>query len=205
MNYLDFKEKMFELSCFNINQIYTWQPNFDRNNLTRWVKKGRLIRLRQGYYTFPEYKKMAGFSYYVANRIYKPSYVSLHSALAFFGMIPEAVVQITSVTSLKTVGFKNDFGEYSYKTVKSVFMFGYDLKPFGKDITVKFAKPEKALLDLLYLYPFYDTKEALLDLRLDEDILQNDLDINLMEQFTSKYNNKALDKRVKLLRDAYGL
>ena len=205
MNYLDFKEKLFELSCFNINQIYTWQPNFDRNNLTRWVKKGRLIRLRQGYYTFPEYKKMAGFSYYVANRIYKPSYVSLHSALAFFGMIPEAVVQITSVTSLKTVGFKNDFGEYSYKTVKSVFMFGYDLKPFGKDITVKFAKPEKALLDLLYLYPFYDTKEALLDLRLDEDILQNDLDINLMEQFTSKYNNKALDKRVKLLRDAYGL
>ena len=57
MNYLVFKEKMFELSCFNINQIYVWQPHFDRNNLTRWLKKGMLVRLRQGYYTFPEYKK----------------------------------------------------------------------------------------------------------------------------------------------------
>jgi len=205
VNYLEFKEKMFELSCFNINQIYTWQPNFDRNNLTRWVKNGHLVRLRQGYYTFPEYKKIAGFSYFVANRIYKPSYVSLHSALAFYGMIPEAVVQITSVTSLKTVGFKNDFSEYSYKTVKSDFMFGYDLKPFGKNITVKFAKPEKALLDLLYLYPFYDTKEGLLELRFDDDILHNDIDNDLMEQYTAIYKNKALDKRVKLLCDAYGL
>jgi predicted transcriptional regulator of viral defense system len=109
MNYLDFKQKMFSLACFNINQIYAWQPHFDRNNLTRWVKKRLLIRLKQGYYTFPEYKNKPEFSYYIANRIYKPSYISLHTALSFYGIIPEAVVQITSVTSLKTAIFKNDF------------------------------------------------------------------------------------------------
>lgn len=54
MNYLEFRNQMFETACFNINQVYAWQPDFDRNNFVRWTRKGLLIRLRQGYYTFPE-------------------------------------------------------------------------------------------------------------------------------------------------------
>ncbi len=49
MTFLEFKDKLCDLACFNIYQVYAWQPDFDRNNLTRWVKKGYLIRLRQGY------------------------------------------------------------------------------------------------------------------------------------------------------------
>jgi len=205
MNYLDFKENMFEISCFNVNQIYVKYPNFDRNNLTRWVKKGRLVRLRRGYYSFPEFKKHTGFSYFIANRIYQPSYISLYTALAFYGLIPEAVVQITSVTSLKTATFVNEFGEFSYKTVKNDLMFGYDLKTESNDITIKFAKPEKALLDLLYLYPFYDNIEAMIDLRLDADVLHNELDLKLMNRFSIRYKNKAFEKRVKILQKAYDL
>jgi hypothetical protein len=47
MTFLEFKDKMFDLACFNIYQINAWQPDFDRNNLTRWIKKGYLIRLRK--------------------------------------------------------------------------------------------------------------------------------------------------------------
>jgi len=205
MNYLDFRQKMFDFACFNINQIYAWQPHFDRNNLTRWIKRGLLIRLKQGYYTFPEYKNKPGFSYYFANKIYKPSYISLHTALSFYGIIPESVVQITSVTSLKTATFINSFGEYSYKTVKGELMFGYDLKQQSDDKALKLAKPEKALLDLLYLYPFYNTVQEMTDLRLDEDFMHDDLDIDIMKEFTAKFKNKALTKRVKLLFDAYEL
>jgi hypothetical protein len=111
MNYLEFKNKMFDLGCFNIHQVYAWEPGFDRNSFVRWANKGLLIRLRQGYYSFPEYKSKPDFGLYFANRIYRPSYVSLHTALAFYGIIPEAVVQITSITTLKTVSFNNDFGE----------------------------------------------------------------------------------------------
>jgi len=205
MNYLDFKNKMFDIACFNINQIYAWQPHFDKNNLTRWLKKGLLIRLKQGYYTFPEYENKPGFSYYFANRIYKPSYISLHTALSFYGIIPESVVQITSVTSLKTAVFKNDFGEYSYKSVKNNLMFGYDLKQHSNNTVLKFAKPEKALLDLLYLYPFYNTIQEMKDLRFDEDFMYDDLDTELIKKYTEKFNNKTLAKRVKLLFEAYGL
>lgn len=205
MNYLEFRNKMFDSGCFSINQVYAWQPGFDRNNFVRWTQKGLLVRLRQGYYTFPEYKSKPDFTLYFANRMYRPSYVSLHTALAFYGMIPEAVVQITSVCSLKTADFNNDFGTFSYKSVREELMFGYDLKPIADGRTVLLAKPEKALLDLLYLYPFYNTEHELEELRLDEDFMHNDLDKKLMESFALKFKNKALQKRMDLLISTYKL
>ncbi len=205
MTFLEFKDRLFDLACFNIHQVYAWQSDFDRNNLTRWAKKGYLIRLRQGYFAFPEYKNKPDYSLYFANRIYRPSYISLHTALAFYGMIPEAVVQIASVTSLKTASFWNDFGEYSYKNVKENLLFGYELKPMADNRTIQFASPEKALLDLLYLYPFYDTGEELEELRLDEDYLHDDVNKDLLMDYCAKFQSKALDRRVKLLFKIYDL
>ncbi len=196
---------MFRLACFSIHQVYAWKPDFDRNNLTRWAKKGYIVRLRQGYFTFPEYKGKSDYTLYFANRIYRPSYISLHTALAFYGMIPEAVVQITSVTSLKTVSFSNDFGTYTYNSIKEELMFGYDLKPMSDKRTLQFAIPEKALLDLLYLYPFYDNEEEMEELRLDEDFLHEQLNIPLLLDFSEKFRNKALDRRLGLLLKTYEL
>ena len=169
------------------------------------MKKGYLIRLRQRYFAFSEYKSKPDYSLYFANRIYRPSYISLHTALSFYGMIPEAVVQITSVTSLKTASFANEFGEYSYKNVKENLMFGYELKPMADNRTIQFAAPEKALLDLLYLYPFYDNKQELEELRLDEDYLQDDLNKDVLMDYCAKFQSKALDHRVKLLFKTYDL
>ncbi|WP_244437202.1 type IV toxin-antitoxin system AbiEi family antitoxin domain-containing protein [Bacteroides reticulotermitis] len=169
------------------------------------LRKAILSGLRQGYFAFSEYKSKLDYSFYFANRIYRPSYISLHTALSFYGMIPEAVVQITSVTSLKTASFNNDFGEYSYKNVKESLMFGYELKPIADNRTIQFATPEKALLDLLYLYPFYDSEQELEELRLDEDYLQDDLNVDLLMEYSAKFQSKALDHRVKLLLKTYDL
>jgi predicted transcriptional regulator of viral defense system len=205
MNYLDFKNRMFDLVCFNTHQVYAWAPDFDRNNFVRWAKKGLLLRLRQGYYTFPEYKSKSDFTLFFANRIYRPSYISLHTALAFYGIIPEAIVQITSVTSLKTASFQNDIGEYEYKSIRKELMFGYDIKPIANGQSLQLAQPEKSLLDLLYLYPFYNTEQEIENLRLDEDFLQDELDLQLLENYLLKFKSKALEKRVKLLKNTYRL
>jgi predicted transcriptional regulator of viral defense system len=196
---------MFNLACFNIDQVYAWQPDFDRNNLSRWTKKGLLTRLRQGYFTFPEYKEKKDYAYYFANRIYRPSYISLHTALAFYGMIPETVVQITSVTSLKTASFKNEFGEYIYKSVNKNLMFGYDLKSIEGGRALQFAKPEKALLDLLYLYPEYNLKQDFIDLRLDEEFLHEELNKQLLLEYKTKFKSKTIERRVKLFLTTYQL
>jgi len=107
-------------------------------------------------------------------------------------MIPESVIQVTSVTTLKTASFINDFGEYSYKNVKENLLFGYELKPMADNRTIQFAAPEKALLDLLYLYPFYDREQELEELRLDEDYLHDDLNKDLLMDYCMRFQSKAL-------------
>jgi predicted transcriptional regulator of viral defense system len=169
------------------------------------LKKGYLIGLRQGYFTFPEYKTKPDYAFYFANRMYKPSYISLHTALSFYGMIPESVVQITSVSSLKTAAFKNDIGTYSYQSIKENLLFGYELKSITENRTIQIATPEKALLDLLYLYPFYDSEQEMLELRLDEDFMQVDLNKERLNEYSSNFKNKALDQRLKLLIKTYDL
>ena len=205
MNYLEFKNRMFDLVCFNTHQVYAWNPDFDRNNFVRWVKKGLLLRLRQGYYTFPDYKSKPDFTLFFANRIYRPSYISLHTALAFYGIIPEAVVQITSVTSLKTASFQNEFGEYEYKSIREELMFGYNIKPIANGQSLQIAHPEKALLDLLYLYPFYNTEHEMENLRLDENFLLDEINTKRLDDYLLKFKNNALQKRVKLLKSTYDL
>ncbi len=205
MLFLEFRKKLFDLACFNINQIYAWDPDFNRNNLVRWTKQGLIIRLRQGYYTFPEYGGKSDYIWYFANRIYRPSYISLHTALSFYGMIPEAVIQISSVTSLKTASFSNAFGEYSYHSVKEELMFGYEHKPVTDSFTLLFALPEKAILDLLYLYPFYNSEQEMEELRLDESFMAEDLKKELLMEYTVRFKSRALESRVKKLFNTYGL
>ena len=205
MDWITFRNKTFDLGCFSIHQVYAWQPGFDRNNFVRWTRKGYLVRLRQGLYAFPEYRGKPEFAAYFAGRIYNPSYISLHSALAFYGLIPESVVQITSVTSLKTAVFRNSFGEYSYKSVRDDLMFGYAPRSMADGRTTAYATREKALLDLFYLYPFYNTEQALADLRLDGDVLHEDLNRAEWESLAARFHCAALEKRARLLSKVYGL
>ena len=84
-------------------------------------------------------------------------------------------------------------------------MFGYELKPVTDTLAIQFASAEKALLDLLYLYPFYDTVQEVEALRLDEDYLHNELKKELLLEYAAAFQSKALDRRVKLLLKTYGL
>ncbi|MBG0860416.1 MAG: type IV toxin-antitoxin system AbiEi family antitoxin domain-containing protein [Bacteroidales bacterium] len=205
MNFIEFRNRFLSLACFTTNQVYASYPGFNRNNLGRWVRQGYLVRLRQGYYAFPEYRESAEFALYFANVIYKPSYISLHAALSFYGIIPEAVPGITSVTTLKTITFSNDFGEYSYKNIKPEMMFGYDLREMEGGRRIMLATPEKALIDLLYLYPFYNTERDLKDLRLDESYMEEDFNAERLMEFTDRIGSKALSSRVNILRKVHNL
>lgn len=205
MDFLTFRERMYPMGCFNINQVLLWENDFDRNNLTRWCKKGLLEKLRNQYYAFPEYHQKPDFSRYVANRIYSPSYISLHSALSFYGMIPEEVVQLTSVTTLKTAKFKNSFGTFHYQNVKTNLFFGYEIKMMQNGRGLLFATPEKALIDLLYLNSYYKTEQDMEELRLDEDFMHDEFNNDRLVNYLARIDNKSLEKRVKTLMKVYDL
>jgi predicted transcriptional regulator of viral defense system len=193
------------LICFNVNQVYAWQPDFEKNNLTRWTKQNLLVKLRNSWYSFPEYLKIPNSQYFISNKIYSPSYVSLHSALAFYGIIPEAIVQTTAVSSLKKTNFKNLFGYFSYQQILPELMFGYEQKLFLNKHSLIFATPEKAILDLLYLYPQYNNEQEIIELRFDEEFMQEELNIERLSEFTEKFQSKTVKNRVELLLKIYDL
>lgn len=205
MNFQYFREAFYDQISFTINQVQAWHPGFDKNNLGRWVNRGNIIKLRNGYYTFKEYIAKHNINLYLANRIYRPSYISLHTALAFHGLIPESVTQTTCVSTLKTARFNNEIGIFSYKSVKPQLFFGYQQLSYLDQKSILMAYPEKALIDLLYLYPFYNSTKDLLELRLDEDMLQDIINTERFFANLEQIKCSALNKRAKLLFKIYHL
>lgn len=54
---------------------------------SRWVNSGRLIQLRRGVYVLPEhYRERKSISFYAANILKKPSYISMEKALEFYDL-----------------------------------------------------------------------------------------------------------------------
>ena len=208
MNFLQFKETFSPLVCFTTNQVLAEYPDFSQMNLTRWLRQGYIVRLRRGRFSFPEFGKNPDFVRLAANKIYKPSYISLQYALAFYGMIPETVVQLTCVTSLKTASFENGWGQFVYQNLKPSLFFGYAPYPIEHPSAngqyFLMATPEKALLDFLYLNPFYKTQEDFESLRLDEDFMTDSLDHERLGCYLEKFESKALNRRVKDLLRLYG-
>ena len=203
MNYLQFRNMWHTEGCFNIYQVYAVCPHFNRANFYQWTQKGYLVRLRQDWYAFSDMLKVADFNRVVANKIYTPSYISLHAALAYYGIIPESVFDVTSVTSNRTTYYKNAFGEYSYQSIKPTLFFGYNIKRLAIGHSFLLAQPEKAILDLLYLYPEYNTIEALRHLRLDDDWMNEELNVEKLLEMSERTKIKSLERRIKLLLEAY--
>ncbi len=199
-----FRKEFIDQICFTANQVYAWHPGFDKNTLSRWVKKGYLIKLRNNLYTFSELKSVNNIHFYIANRIYRPSYLSLHTALSFHGLIPESIVQTTSVSTMKTARFKNELGSFSYKKIKNDLFFGYTQLEFTKDKSFLIAEPEKALLDLFYLYTFYNNETEITNLRIDQEILSEMMQLSRLYEFLSRFKNKSLEKRINLFLKNYG-
>jgi predicted transcriptional regulator of viral defense system len=149
-----------------------------RLQFSRWVKVGKLIQLTKGLYTLAgPYRKLAPHPFVLANAMKKASYVSLQSALAYFGIIPEHVPTVTSVTTQRPARLETPLGFFLFRHIKKDWFSGYRQVDLGSGQKAFVATPEKALLDLVYLTPGADNYEFLTELRvqnfarLDRDAL----------------------------------
>ena len=135
--------------------------------LSRWVKAGRLMQLRRGIYSLtPAWRKVEPHPFVVANRLQRGSYVSLQAAMAFFGIIPEHVPVVTSVSPGRRETVKNDLGAYQFNHIGGAMLFGYSRLEVAPRQFAFTALPEKALLDLVYLTPGADSADFIRELRL---------------------------------------
>jgi len=142
--------------------------------LSRWNKAGKIHQLRRGLYALAKpYQKVAPHPFLLANLLKSASYVSLQSALAYHGMIPEYVPTVTSVTTERPEELETPLGHFAFRHVKKSFFWGYSKLALVGEQTAFVASPEKAFLDLVYLTPGADDITYLEELRLQNlEVLQ---------------------------------
>jgi predicted transcriptional regulator of viral defense system len=165
-----------------------------RLQLARWVTAGRVIRLRRGLYSIaPPYTKTRPHPFLVANRLQPASYVSLQTALAFYGLIPDTVNRVTSVTTGRPEELDTPLGSFEFRHVKPGLLFGYrSMDVSGQAALI--ALPEKALLDLVYLSPGGESKEYLAGLRLQN---LDTLDMSRLDQLAARFGSPKMRVAVK--------
>ena len=91
MRFEELRLKTKNAGIFSFEDIFKWFPESNRrtvkNQLRNWVTKDYLLRLKRNLYFLKETELKDEFE--LANRLYEPSYVSLESALNYYGIIPD--------------------------------------------------------------------------------------------------------------------
>jgi predicted transcriptional regulator of viral defense system len=177
-----------------------------RNKLSKLLKSKALIRVKKGFYVFNSPLRQGPVcKEYLSNIMFGPSYVSLEWALSFYGMIPEGVEEVTSVTSKKNKNFETPIGRFSYTHCHvNYYSQGIVLQDISSYQKYLIASKEKALCDLLVLRrgmikSIKELKEMLYeDFRIDEDELLN-LNLFSLRNIYQAYPHSAVEKLISFL------
>jgi len=165
------------------------RPN---DKISEWLASGSLISLKRGLYVVgAPWRKETLCLPLIANRLYGPSCVSLEYALAWHGLIPERVVEITSVCTLRGREFENALGRFSYiKIPQQLFSLGLTIEAIENQ-HFWLASPTKAVCDTVLLtrnlraFGKASMQTFLFDdLRIDEELLC-DFDDSVLEGYAS--------------------
>lgn len=123
------------LGIDNQNTIYKIIERMEKYKLIERLIKGKYILSKQNISDFEK-----------AGIILSPSYISLESALTFYGILPQFTYSITSITTQKSRKYEIGGKEFEYTKIQTDYFSDY-IKRDGFLI----ATPEKALIDLIYL------------------------------------------------------
>ena len=148
MKFVNLLEKVSVLPVFTVRFLAAGENLAQiRLQINRWVKDGRIIRLHKGLYTLAEpYRKVAPEPFSIANNLKQASYVSLHSALSWYAMIPEFVPAVTSITTGRPQTIETPLGRFEFRHVSKKYFWGYQQAELKFGQTAFIAHPEKALL-----------------------------------------------------------
>lgn len=192
----------------DFNQLNAALHNYahPRGKINQWLKTGELIRVKKGLYVFgPVARRNPYHLESLANLIYGPSAISLSYALSYYGLIPEAVYTVTSITNKRNKLFSTPVGDFTYTYLHPAkYAIGIQLQTLSNNTNFLIASPEKALCDMVALstknihIDSEDKLEAFLfdDLRIDENAFKT-LSIASINGIADCYHNLRLNQFVK--------
>lgn len=171
-----------------------------RSKVTSLLKARDLVRVKKGIYIFgPRHRRRPYSREILANLLYGPSCLSLDYALHHYGLIPEKVETLTSVTTGRARTFSTGVGVFSYSRVPlGVFRLGVARLELEGGQGFLMATPERALADKvvqdrgLSVASRTEMEEYLLkNLRLDVDRLRG-LDPDIIELYGKRYGSRKV-------------
>lgn len=183
-----------------------------RDKITDLIRKGIIIRVKKGLYVLGDRFRTRPYSReLLANLVYGPSYISLEYALQYYGMIPERVEAVTSVTTGRSRRFMTPLGLFIYRNIPlSAFHIGMTRIEYDDTTAFLMATPEKALCDKIRndqnsgLRSLKDMRHYLIEgLRIDEASLA-DLIPGSIDEIARHYNSgkvRLLHKFISRLTD----
>lgn len=120
------------------------------SKLVSLEKKGDLIRLKRGLYVVsPKLSNRVLSTELIANHLYGPSYISMESALRFYGLIPDEVFMVRSMTTKRSRHFANDIAHFQFIQCNAdYYAIGID-QFYHNGYSFLIASPEKALCDMI--------------------------------------------------------
>jgi predicted transcriptional regulator of viral defense system len=158
--------------------------------LSELERKGAIIRVKRDLYVVSSKIHQQEISNeLVANHLYRPSYISLESALSYYGLIPERVYSMRSVCTKLHKRYETPLGHFEYiKAPENYFSIGIKQEIINNAYSFLIATPEKALCDLIVATPNLRLQSVKAmqtyleeDLRIDFSILQN-IDTEIIRQ-----------------------
>lgn len=190
LNWRGFDQKIREknillFSALDICRLFGSSPVAASFLLHRYCKKGYIVRLKQNLYSLPDNLPPDLF---IANKMVSPSYVSLEFALSYHQAIPEAVYEITSVTTKTTRRFEALGKIFSYRSLKKEAFTGY-VTTRQKGFSFLIAEPEKAFVDICYFqssHPWDSSRLA-----------KKKLDWDKVIHYATLFQNKRLTDRME--------
>ena len=185
---------------FSVREIEKQFPKFDKRRLVEWQQKDYIQKLRNRFYCFTDREVDESFLFYTANVLYHPSYISLESALAWYGIIPEGVFRTISCSTLKTQDFYTPKGSFMYHHIREKLFFGYRLERWG-DHRFAMAEPEKSLIDYLYLHSEIRSLSDIESLRLNRIAIHERISLEKLNAYDSFIATDALSKRLSVLKE----
>jgi len=122
-----------------------------RDKVSSLKKSNLLVRLKKGLYIVsPDVTNQSVSKELIANHLYGPSYISLETALSFYGIIPERVYITLSVTSKRKKRYNTPLGIFEYRTVPFNYLsIGISQEIVQNSYAYLMATPEKAMCDLI--------------------------------------------------------
>ncbi len=206
MKFDDLVGQVAQATVFRRGEILSGQANSAsvERQLDRWVKSGRIIQLRRGVYALSKpYARQSPHPFLVANTMKRASYVSLQSALSYYGMIPEYVPVTTSVTTGRPETVGTPIGRFQYRHVRLPCFNGFGNVEVSPGQETLIATPEKALVDLLYLTPRSDSEAFLRELRVSphETFIDDSVLLAAAEEVGSKKTMRAVSRLIDIWRE----